>query len=196
MAASSPAFARKREATCSAILDATGRLIAQKGVNGFTISEVAQRAQINRALIYHYFKDREKLVAEAIQHIVDRYQPVGHETNDDAVERMVRMHIEHPEIARFFIQLLLDGRPLPSLGPHIRAAIDALERFQRHRTSDAPFDPAFAMIMLTLTQLSWAFARTELARLLDIDVEEADQRFIEQLKRVVGLGMQAITRPD
>jgi hypothetical protein len=106
------------------------------------------------------------------------------------------MHIEHPEIARFFIQLLLDGRPLPSLGPHIRAAIDALERFQRGRTSEAPFDPAFAMIMLTLTQLSWAFAREELARLLDIDVAEADQRFIAQLKSVVGLGIQAMTRPD
>jgi AcrR family transcriptional regulator len=196
MAASNSAFARKREATCNAILEATGQLIAQKGVDGFTISEVALRAQINRALIYHYFKDRERLIQGAIQHIVDRYQPVGQETSDEAVERMVRMHIEHPEIARFFIQLLLDGRPLPSLGPHIRAAIDGLERYQRQRASVELFDPAFAMIMLTLTQLSWAFAREELARLLGIDVEEADQRFIAQLKRVVGLGLQAMTRPD
>ncbi len=190
-------FARKRQIACNAILNATSRLIAEKGVDNFTISEVAQRAQINRALIYHYFKDRENLIAQAIGHIVDRYQPLQPAEGDlDAVERVTRMHIAHPEIARFFFQMLLTGRALPGVSERIKEAIDWVEGLEPGAGRGNSADPAIAMTMLVLLQLSWAFAREELARLIGTTVEEADERFIAQLQRAVGVSVQALTRPE
>jgi AcrR family transcriptional regulator len=188
----SSALARRREQTCDAILDATGQLIAEKGADGFTISEVAQRSTVNRALIYHYFKDRDNLVFEAIRHIASRYEPVHPEMGPEAAEHAVRMHIEHPEIGRFFYQMLLSGRPLPSLSRRVFDAIEDLERFRREHAPDSPFDPAFAVVAATLVQLAWGFARDEIARHLGVSVEEADRRFIAQLARTSRANLEAL----
>jgi AcrR family transcriptional regulator len=186
-------FAKKRQVATTAILDATGQLIAEKGVDGFTISEVAQRAKINRALIYHYFRNRDNLVAQAIGYILDRYESLQEsEAGVDAVERSTRVHIEHPEIARFFFQMLLTGRPLPGLTDRMKQAIDWLQSVQGERGPDSGFDAAFAMTMLMLLQLSWAFSREEMAAIVGVSVEEADERFITQLRQMVGLGVQAL----
>ena len=187
------AFAKKRQVATTALLDATGQLIAEKGVDGFTMSEVAQRARINRALIYHYFQNRDNLVAQAIGYILDRYESLqGPEVGVDAVERSTRVHIEHPEIARFFFQMLLTGRPLPGIAERMKQAIDWLQSLQAEPGPDTRFDAAFAMTMLMLMQLSWAFSREEMARLIGVTVEEADERFIKQLRQMVGLGVQAL----
>ncbi len=191
-AASGSVLARKREATCNAILDASSQLIVEKGVDGFTLSDVAKRGQINRALIYHYFKSRDNLVFETIRHIVYRYEKIRPELAPEAIERTARMQIEHPEIGRFFFQLLLAGRPLPSLSQPLFDAIEALERLRKERAPSSPFDAAFAVISTMLVQMSWAFARQEIARHLGIGVEEADERFIAQLRRTASLGLQAL----
>ena len=183
MTAGQSKFARKRQVACKAILDATSALIAEKGVDGFTLSEVARRAPINRALIYHYFKSRDNLVAQAISHILSRYQAAGLEAGVEAIEGSLRMHIEHPEIARFFFQMLLNDRSLQGLGPWLREAIAALERFQQTSGLPAGVDPTFVGVIAMLTQLSWAFSRQEMARLLEMSVEEADERFIAQVRR-------------
>jgi AcrR family transcriptional regulator len=191
--ASKSTFAKKRQAATTAILDATGQLIAEKGVDGFTISEVGQRAKINRALIYHYFHDRDNLIAQAIGHILDRYESLqAEETNAASVERTMRLQIEHPEIARFFFQMLLTGRPLPGLTERMKQAIDWFQRIQGERGAGDQFDPAIAMTMLILMQLSWAISREEMAGLIGVGVEEADARFIRQLSQMVGMGVQAL----
>ncbi|MEX1254567.1 MAG: TetR/AcrR family transcriptional regulator [Dehalococcoidia bacterium] len=193
----SSGFAKKRQVATTAILDATGQLIAEKGIDGFTISEVAQRAQINRALIYHYFRNRDNLVAQAIGYILDRYESLqGPAVGVDAVERSTRVHIEHPEIARFFFQMLLTGRPLPGIGERMREAIEWVQSLQGEGSPDAGFDAGIAMAMLMVMQLSWAFSREEMARLVGVSVEEADERFIKQLRQMVGLGVRALGTPE
>ena len=192
MANPSSTLTRRRERTCDAILDATGQLIAEKGADGFTISEVAQRSGVNRALIYHYFKDRDNLVVEAIRHIASRYEPVNPAMGPEAAAQAVRMHIEHPEIGRLFYQMLLSGRPLPSLSRRVFVAIEDLERFRREHAPDSPFDPPFAVVAATLVQLAWGFARHEIARHLGVSVEEADRRFIAQLGRTLENNLRSI----
>jgi AcrR family transcriptional regulator len=186
------AFARRREATCNAILDATGQLIAEKGVDGFTISEVAQRGGINRALIYHYFKNRDNLVVQAIQHILARYDAVRPPLGPEAMEQTARMYIEHPEIGRFFFQMLLTNRSLGALDQRMVQAIEHLERLRREQAPASSFDPTFAIVIIVLVQLSWSFARDELARLLGIPTAEADRRFIAQLRRATEIGLRAL----
>jgi AcrR family transcriptional regulator len=192
VAAASTTLSRKREATCNAILEATSKLVAEKGTDGFTISEVALRSGINRALIYHYFKDRNNLVFEAIRHLMSQYEQLRPAISEDAIERDVRMHIEHPEIGRFFFQMLLSGKEFPSLSKRMLDAIEDLERLRTERQPDSPFDPPIAIIMATLVELAWPFARGEMARLLKVDVEEADRRFVAQIKRASHANLEAL----
>ncbi len=191
MTATTSALARKRQVACDAILNATSEVIAEKGVDAFTISEVGRRAKINRALVYHYFQDRNNLVAQTINHILSRYLPAKAPASIEAVESGIRMHIEHPEIARFFFQMLLTGRSLQGVGPWLRESIEGLEEIQRKADNPAGFDETFVGVMAVLAQLSWAFSRHEMARLLGMKVEEADKRFLAQIRRTAKLRMQA-----
>jgi len=180
---SSPASARKREATCNAILDATSQLIAEKGVDGFTMSEVATRGHVNRALIYHYYHDRDNLIFETIRHIANRYDEMRAVQDGDELEQYTRLHIEHPEIARFFFHLMLTGKPLPRLNRRLASAIHDLEALKAANAPDSTFDPTFAILTGWLVQLAWGCAREEIARLLGLSVDEADRRFIANVRR-------------
>ena len=184
---------RKRVVSRTAILDATGELIAEKGLDGFTISDIARRGSVNRSLIYHYFKERENLIVETIGHIMGRYEDVEPGGGGDAIERNLRMHIDHPEIARAIYHMLLDENRLPALWPRLQSTIQALDTMRRQ--GDSSFDPTFIAILLSLPQLSWAFSRREFARLLGMTVDEADKRFIASMRLVTELALASMAGP-
>ena len=193
MAAPHSAFARKREATTSAILDATARIIAEKGLDAFTMSEIAERAKVNRSLIYHYFHSRESLVAQAIDYIIGQYEEAEPMSGVDSVEQSARMYIEHPEVARFVFQLLLAERPLLGLGERLTRTVAAARQFKEEHVPDAPYDPTFGVIVLIFAELAWAFSRQQIARLLEMSVETADQRFIDYLRSAAELSITMLT---
>ena len=173
---------RNREATRTAILDATGELIAEKGLDGFTISEIARRGSVNRSLIYHYFKNRHALIVHAVDRIITRNEGGQADLSVEAVERSLRMHIDHPEVARVFFQFLLTGRPLLRMGERITDTIRMLETAQQELAPDSTYDAALPFIILVLAQMSWPFSREEMAGLLGVDVEEADERFVAAIR--------------
>ncbi len=187
---------RKRDVTCNAILDATGKLIAEKGVDGFTISDVGQRAQVNRALVYHYFKNRENLVDEAIDHIMGTHDPIETYITPESVAALARKRIENPETSRLFFQMLLGERPMPVIGGRIKYAVGRLVALQQERNPTETHDPAFWLLTLVLVQHAWPFARDAFARLLEIEREEADERFVEFLRWATQLVLEATGRPN
>ena len=187
---------RNREATRAAILDATGELIAEKGLDGFTISEIARRSSVNRSLIYHYFNNRDDLIVHAVDRIITRNEDGQTDLSAESVEQSLRMHIEHPEVARVFFQFLLTGRPLLRLGERITDTIDVLKNAQHQSAPDSTYDAAFPFIILVLAQMSWPFSRAEMAGLLGMDVEEADERFIAAIRWATELSIKAMTAPN
>lgn len=187
--------ARNRETTRGAILQATSELISEKGVDGFSISEVATRGKINRALIYHYFQNRENLIFETIRYIVIQYEAMTSGTGADPIERSTRMHIEHPEISRFLFHLLLNGQPMPRLSSRLLKGIEDLEKIKDAAGPSLPIDPTFAVMAAWLVQISWSIARDEIARQFGMSVEEADQRLIDQLRRGADVMAGARTQP-
>jgi AcrR family transcriptional regulator len=177
-----------------AILDATSELIAERGVDGFTISEIAKRSGINRALIYHYFKDRDNLVVHALDHVISQYEGSAPADNVvDAVETNLRMYLRHPEVARVFYQLLLNKQPLLRLGERIRETVAAIESLRRPGGPEPPYDPAMALLIVLFAQTSWSFSRETFAELLDVSVEEADRRFVNALRWAAQRGFEALT---
>ena len=56
-------IASHREAVRTAVLDATAALVAERGLTGVTMAEVAQRSAIGRATLYKYFADVDAILA-------------------------------------------------------------------------------------------------------------------------------------
>ncbi len=196
MAAPTSVSIRKSEATRNAILDATGALIAEKGVDGFTISDVGQRAQVNRALVYHYFKNRDNLVDEAIDHIMGTHDPIDEYITPESVAALARKRIENPETSRIFFQMLLGERPMPVIGGKIKYAVGRLMALQQERDPTETYDPAFGLLTLTLVQHAWPFARDAFARLMELDPETADERYVDFLRWATELVLEATGRPS
>ncbi len=189
--AQSSAGTGRREATTSAILRATGDLIAERGIDGFTLSEVSRLAGINRALIYHYFQNRDNLIHCTIDDILERNKEAPSEPNADAVENSLRVHIAHPEVSRVFFQLLLAKNESLPLGNRLTDAIEAIDRYNREANIEVSYDLTFLLIMLVLAQLSWPLSREAISKTLSISVEEADERFIAAARWATDLAMPA-----
>ncbi len=181
---------RGRETTCAAILDATGEIISEIGITGFTISQVARRAGVNRSLIYHYYQNRDNLVAHAIDRLMTRYDTPESTLGGDAVARSARMYIEHPEIGRFIFQILLSGGPLLRLGERLADTIAHVDSLRRQQAAHSDADFPLSMIVIGLSQMAWSFSRKEMANVLGISVEEADERFVQEMHRVSELGLK------
>jgi AcrR family transcriptional regulator len=50
------------------LLDAAGRIFADKGFEGTTVREICQQAKVNIAAVNYYFRDKERLYIEAVKH--------------------------------------------------------------------------------------------------------------------------------
>ncbi len=189
-----PARTHNRQATCEAILAATAAIITEKGLDNFTISEIGRRAEVNRALIYHYYQNRENLITHAVDWIMERYNIPESSLSGDGVARTARSYIEHPEIGRFVFQLLLSGRPLLRIGERLKEQIAHVELLmhQQFPEADADTDSAFSVLILAASCYAWSFARQELADVIGLSVEEADDRFVRAVSRTSELSLQAL----
>lgn len=76
------------------LLDATLELIDEQGVDGFTLREVARRADVSHAAPYHHFSDRATLVAALVEQSFDQLNTAMREaadTTSDPRERLTRL---------------------------------------------------------------------------------------------------------
>jgi AcrR family transcriptional regulator len=60
----------------SAILEATGELLAEKGYTATSIETIARRAGVGKATIYRRWRSKEKLVVELLSHVAAGVEPV------------------------------------------------------------------------------------------------------------------------
>jgi AcrR family transcriptional regulator len=65
-----PSSAAPPPDTKEQILKVAEELFAQKGFAGVRTHEIAERAQVNKALIYYYFESKEQLLREVLQKIL------------------------------------------------------------------------------------------------------------------------------
>ncbi|MGG2465864.1 TetR/AcrR family transcriptional regulator [Streptomyces sp. RGM 3693] len=150
-----------RQQTRSRLLTAAAELFTERGVNGTSVEQIAERAGYSRGAFYGNFEDKNALVAELLQHRTDReLDEVRALTQDatsgaDALDKLRawnRARAPHlPEWLALRMELVLhalrneDLRPL--LGARERLARDAhtaglQQAFAAHDVTP-PADPAF-----------------------------------------------------
>jgi len=105
--------------TRAAILQAAGELLARDGPEGLSVSQVAQKAGVNRGTAYQHFQTREQLIAATAAWVSENLRLAvfgdGPSVAGDpqrVMERMAAFAMEHPELGRaWLLELLSSGRP-------------------------------------------------------------------------------------
>src|SRR5438445_11724417 len=89
---------RDPKATYQAILDAAEALMAERGPEGLTVSEVAHRASVNRTTAYQHFRTREQVIEavttrllEGVSRVLESDRSLG-----ERIDHMVNLHVDRP----------------------------------------------------------------------------------------------------
>jgi TetR/AcrR family transcriptional regulator len=157
MTASAPATSR------DAILDAAIRCFAAKGFAATTIKDLAAEAQVNSALLYYYYVDKQGLYRETLRHVAQRLSDsAGRRLDEDvasdaAIRRFVQQQAEfliaNPHVPRLMLREMLEHR-----GRHAETAIvsliggvfttlcDVIRRGQEQGIFRTDVDPKYAAI--------------------------------------------------
>jgi AcrR family transcriptional regulator len=95
-------IASHRLAVQAAVLDAAAGLVAERGLTGVSMSEVAKRTELGRATLYKYFPDVESIlvawhqrqVGEHLQQLADTWERTG--SLEAVLEAYAFICYEHP----------------------------------------------------------------------------------------------------
>ncbi len=101
------------------IIDAAEHLFADKGFDATSISDITKEADVARALIYYYFKDKLGLYESIIEDgndCVTRYAQEAAETDGSTLDklrvfmtRLRQLHIDRPSHSRLTVRAYLEN---------------------------------------------------------------------------------------
>ena len=97
------------------ILAAAREVVAERGPEALTVSDVAHRAGINRTTAYQHFRTRDALVGAVVADLADEVTamlverlPIG-----ERIDRMAHFFLQHPEVGRLVLHQMLSQNPIP-----------------------------------------------------------------------------------
>jgi AcrR family transcriptional regulator len=90
------------------ILDAARSEFSEKGFDGARVDDIARRAEVNKALIYYYFKSKDELLQELLRQFLGERRSIRDSTVDhDSTSR------DYPDrSAEFDVQFLFERRDI------------------------------------------------------------------------------------
>jgi AcrR family transcriptional regulator len=141
-----------------ALLAATTRVVAERGLRNVTYRAVAEEAGVAHALVRHHFGSRDALVAEAVRYAVDRsvaasaLEP-GTGSVDDFASGLFDLATQDPESQAFQYELLLEARRRPELAPLVRELYGAYREATRRELDRITSDPIPGLHLLVFAAL-------------------------------------------
>lgn len=103
-----------------ALLAATTKVVAERGLRNVTYRAVAEEAGVAHGLVRHHFGSRDALVAETVRYAVDRsvsrssLEP-GTGSIDEFAVGLLELAAGDPESQAFQYELILEARRRPEL---------------------------------------------------------------------------------
>jgi AcrR family transcriptional regulator len=184
---------RQRDADRSrrALLDAALVEFAAKGRAGARVSEIAERAGVNRQLISYYFDGKDGLYRALVEHWRAREAEFGAPELpfDELVARYVEDSVENRELHRLFVRESLEDAAAEGEG---RVGIDEADvadvrRRQREGELADDLDPAFLLLALQGAVSAGITFPDDVRRLTGLDPASPEfaELYAEQLRRIV-----------
>lgn len=174
------------------ILDAARLTLAERGPEGLTVSEVAQRAGLNRTTAYQHFRTRDALAAAVMAELADELTGMLHAPHAmfGQIDHIVLFFVDHPELARLTLRQLLSQSQLSE--PAWSSYREQIRKIAESAKAQPGIDAEMLSHLLVCVGVLWPLiARTQYE-----DAESArnaTQRLTRELKRLL---LHGVLRPD
>jgi AcrR family transcriptional regulator len=177
--------ARRRGKTRERILAVAARLFSAHGIDGVTLSDVADAADVSRGNLYSHFGSKEELVQAVCKpifaHTLEQYRALAELPPAQAIESIIRTHLtiwrEFPGALSVAHQL--QGTVVEhTASAHSTHPREALEVFER---------AAEAGLLRVEPLLAFKMLNTIAVPLLELcqDAAEADELFVASMLRLL-----------
>lgn len=117
---------RERLSTRNAVLDAAGRVFAERGFAEATSKEICQLAGANSAAVNYYFGGKEKLYEEVL---IEAHRQMS---DLEDLDKIIASHLQPEEKLRTFLESMLQTATAPS-------ELWGIKIFLRELASPSPF---------------------------------------------------------
>jgi len=124
-----PPQERNRDKTRKRILEAAESEFAANGLKGTRIAAIAELADCNKALLYHYFKNKQDLFTAVLERTYAKIRSkeqkleLGHLAPQDAMRRLVEFSFDYVRQNPSFIKIINDENMHGAR--HLRASPEA-----------------------------------------------------------------------
>jgi AcrR family transcriptional regulator len=106
--------ARKRQRRINEILRVAAEVLSEKGYYNSSLEEIADRLDLAKASLYHYFDSKESLLTACLGTVAEEAitrlsaiasddRPAGERLRGLVVEQLRIITVEYPELARLFL---------------------------------------------------------------------------------------------
>ena len=158
---------------------------AAHGEAGARIDRIAERAGVNKRMIYAYFGNKEELFAAVQEHSLGQLIEAVPLTADDLpgyAGRLFDYLIDHPERHRLALWRTLENSP-PTQAEE-RSTADKLAALSAARPHDSALDPASLLIFIMALVRAWPSTYGALARPSFADAAAQRAAVVEAVRRL------------
>ncbi len=154
---------KPRQETADKILKAATDVFVEKGFEGASINDIANKAKINKSLIYHHFKDKENLWQEVKINLFEQYTQAGissleissdlpfQEFLSQVLTQRFHFYKDNPSIARLVTWQNLEavGKQVKGIGnPKLTSLASQIEDYQRRGEVRQELNPEMVSYMV------------------------------------------------
>lgn len=156
---------KTEHATAERILSAAQEIFIAKGFDGSSINDIANKAKINKSLIYHHFSNKAELWRAVKKHLLQNHLAQGNlqvqfpmDSFKNFLESFItlryKFYEDNPEIARLITWQRLEGAQEDIEGIQdatLNSAIPHIIEFQRRGAVRADLDPEMVNFLIMKT---------------------------------------------
>jgi AcrR family transcriptional regulator len=180
------------------ILEQATQLFAERGYEGLSMADLAERVGLRKASLFHHFASKEVIYVEVLGRILEAVKeaivrsaalPGSFQERQEALaDAMVIVLGEHPYAARLLVREVMDWGPVlrDNLAEKVMFLLDAGEKFVRAGQADGAFvemDPK--QLILTFTGIYFMpFVLGEIVNRF-AGVEPSSPTFVEARREAV-----------
>jgi TetR/AcrR family transcriptional regulator len=186
---------RDAERTRQALLDAARHEFADKGLAGARVTEIADRAGVNKQLISYYFGGKQGLYDTLVEQWLEQEQEMTDPAIglDELVARYLAVAHDQPELQRLFIRENLEVDPA-TVAPDLHADdVTDLRRRQAEGEIAEDIDPAFLLLVLQAAVSVGVLVPRDVKRYLDLD--PSSDEYFEHADRQLRLIVRHLAAP-
>lgn len=184
------------DATRALLEHAALDLLAEKGVlAGLNLREVAERAGVNRALVYHHFGSRDELLRSALKRdMASRMSEIAEGLSlpfNSRLRQMLRTMVRHQRALQLAFLLLLDGKEPVKLGPlkdeWLRTFVQDIEQ----GVVDPTTDTEALVVLMSALSYGYVLIRESIAEEIGIEPVNLDWRVDALLEQLLQKGVES-----